>query len=60
MSIIIVVMSIKRQPIVYSIAFALSSTQAEFIAAEDCCEEILAYIKSFLNELIFCKNINKY
>lgn len=36
----------KRQPIV-----ALSSTEAEYIAAADCCKECL-YLKSFLKELI--------
>lgn len=36
----------RRQPIV-----ALSSTEAEFIAAAECCKEIL-YVKSLLNELI--------
>lgn len=39
----------KRQPIV-----SLSSTEAEFIAAADCCKELL-YLKSFICELITCK-----
>lgn len=39
----------KRQPIV-----TLSSTEAEYIAAADCCKETL-YLKSLLCELLHCK-----